>query len=429
MAASQQVYVDVARLSVGLFIHLDLGWMDHPFSLNSFKIRSQEQIDTLRSLGVKQVRYCPEKSDPEARQIAEHGLPPAPPLSVTPSQNSPVAVDAPLQRHRALLAQQRASLQQCERKFGDAAKAIRLLYKQAHAQPDAARLQATAVIDGFLGDILSERESAIRLLSEKAGDESSLHALNVTVVSLLLGKIAGLSQTDMLELGIGALLHDIGKMDLPDRLRWQDEQSSAAERQLYQQHVAHGVELGKRMGLSPAALLVIAQHHELADGSGYPRHLHNDKLSVPSRIVTLVNRYDNLCNPANPVQAMTPHEALSLLFVQMKARFDKAILALFIRMMGVYPPGSSVQLNDGRYAMVTSVNSSRPLKPSVLVYDPQIAKEEALLLNLESDPALCIKNSLKPAQLPRAVLDYLSPRKRMCYFFERAIDAIEEPAA
>ncbi len=129
MAASQQVYVDVARLSVGLFIHLDLGWMDHPFSLNSFKIRSQEQIDTLRSLGVKQVRYCPEKSDPEARQIAEHGLPPAPPLSVTPSQNSPVAVDAPLQRHRALLAQQRASLQQCERKFGDAAKAIRLLYK------------------------------------------------------------------------------------------------------------------------------------------------------------------------------------------------------------------------------------------------------------------------------------------------------------
>ena len=425
MAASQTAYVDVARLSVGLFIHLDLGWMDHPFSLNSFKIRSQDQIDTLRSLGVKQVRYCPEKSDPEARRIAEHGLSPQ------PAAAPPAAVaDDPLLQRRALLALQRASLQQCERKFGDAAKVIRQLYKQAHAQPDATRVQATAVIDGFLGDILGERETAIRLLSEKAGDESSLHALNVTVVSLLLGKIAGLSQPDMLELGVGALLHDVGKMELPDRLRWQDEQSSAAERQLYQQHVMHGVELGKKMGLSPAALLIVAQHHELADGSGYPRRLLNDKLSVPSRIVALVNRYDNLCNPANPVQAMTPHEALSLLFVQMKARFDKAILALFIRMMGVYPPGSSVQLSDGRYALVASVNSARPLKPSVLVYDTRIPKEEALLLNLESDPALCIKNSLKPVQLPRAVLDYLSPRKRMCYFFERAIDAIdtiEEP--
>ena len=248
----------------------------------------------------------------------------------------------------------------------------------------------------------------------------------MTVVSLLLGKIAGLSSNDMRELGVGALLHDLGKLDLPDRLRWQDEQSSPSERQVYQQHVSYGVELGKKMGLSPAAILVIAQHHELADGSGYPLHLGNEKLSNASRIVALVNRYDNLCNPANPAQALTPHEALSMLFVQMKSRFDKAILALFIRMMGVYPPGSSVQLSDGRYAIVASVNSARPLKPKVVVYDPQIPKEDALLLDLETMPDLGIKNSLKPIQLPRAVHDYLSPRKRLCYFFERARDLVEE---
>lgn len=426
MAERQHFYVDVAQLRTGLFIHLDTGWMDHPFSLSSFKIRSQDQIDTLRSLGLKQIRYCPEKSDDEALQGLNLAAVPAPvPSSAVLDMPAAKAKD-PLQQRRELLSLQRASLQRCERQFGEASRLFKQVYKIAHSQPVSAKDQATQLVNGFLRDITGEQETAIRLLSEKAGDESSLHALNVTVVSLLLGKSAGLNLDDMRELGIGALLHDIGKLDLPDRLRWQDEQSSPSERQLYRQHVGYGVELGKKMGLSTSAILLIAQHHEMADGSGYPSYIGNEKMSVASRIVSLVNRYDNLCNPANPVQALTPHEALSMLFVQMKSRFDKAILALFIRMMGVYPPGSSVQLTDGRYAIVASVNSARPLKPKIVVYEPQIPKEEALLLDLETMPDLGIKNSLKPLQLPRAVYDYLSPRKRLCYFFERARDLVEE---
>lgn len=426
MAERQNFYVDVALLRTGLFIHLDTGWMDHPFSLSSFKIRTQDQIDTLRSLGLKQIRYCPEKSDADALQDLKHAdLAPPAVSTATPATPTPKEKD-PLQQRREALSQQRASLQRCERQFGEASRLFKQVYKIAHSQPASAKDQATQLVNGFLSDITGEQETAIRLLSEKAGDESSLHALNVTVVSLLLGKIAGLNLNDMRELGIGALLHDIGKLDLPDRLRWQDEQSSPSERQLYQQHVSYGVELGKKMGLSSAVILLIAQHHEMADGSGYPLHIANEKMSVASRIVSLVNRYDNLCNPANPAQALTPHEALSMLFVQMKNRFDKAILALFIRMMGVYPPGSSVQLTDGRYAIVASVNSARPLKPKIVVYEPQIPKEEALLLDLETTADLGIKNSLKPLQLPRAVHDYLSPRKRLCYFFERARDLVEE---
>lgn len=426
MAERQDFYVDVALLRIGLFIHLDTGWMDHPFSLSSFKIRSQDQIDTLRSLGLRQIRCCPEKSDEDAVRALAETTPPEVLAAVAAPVASPSRERDPLQQRRELLSLQRASLQRCERQFGEASRLFKQVYKITHSQPASAKEQAMQLVNGFIQEIAGEQETAIRLLSEKAGDESSLHALNVTVVSLLLGKIAGLGTIDMRELGIAALLHDIGKLDLPDRLRWQDEQSSPSERQLYQQHVGYGVELAKKMGLSTAAILTIAQHHEMADGSGYPLHLGNEKMSVASRIVALVNRYDNLCNPANPVQALTPHEALSMLFVQMKSRFDKAILALFIRMMGVYPPGSSVQLNDGRYAIVASVNSARPLKPKVVVYEPQIPKEDALLLDLESMPELGIKNSLKPLQLPRAVYDYLSPRKRLCYFFERARDLVEE---
>ena len=92
-------------------------------------------------------------------------------------------------------------------------------------------------------------------------------------------------------------------------------------------------------------------------------------MSAAARIVALVNRYDNLCDPALPAHALTPHEALSLMFAQTRSKFDASMLNAFIRMMGVYPPGSVVQLTDDRFALVTNVNSTRPLKPRVLVYD------------------------------------------------------------
>jgi hypothetical protein len=177
------------------------------------------------------------------------------------------------------------------------------------------------------------------------------------------------------------------------------------------------------MALPPTVILAIAQHHELADGTGFPQRTKAESMGRKSHILALVNRYDNLCNPSRVASAMTPHEALSLIFAQLKSRFDPATLSAFIRMMGVYPPGSVVQLVDERYALVVSVNSSRPLKPRVLVHEAGVPKHEALILDLEHAPNLGIRRSLKPLNLPGASLDYLAPRQRICYFFERAADA------
>ena len=91
-------------------------------------------------------------------------------------------------------------------------------------------------------------------------------------------------------------------------------------------------------------------------------------------------------------------------------------------MMGVYPPGSVVQLADGRHALVLSVNSAKPLKPRVLVHDPDVPRQHARTLNLEDAPQLGIRCSLKPLQLPRAAFEYLAPRHRVSYFFERSLD-------
>jgi len=112
---------------------------------------------------------------------------------------------------------------------------------------------------------------------------------------------------------------------------------------------------------------------------------------------------------------------VAMLFAQGRSRFDATVLNAFIRMMGVYPAGSLVQLTDDRYGLVVGVNSSRPLKPRVLVHTPPRARgasADTQLMDLETLPDLGIRRSLPAAKLPPAVLASLDPRPRVTYYFE-----------
>jgi len=426
---SEAQFIDIDDVRIGTYVYVDLGWIKHPFALNSFKISSHDQIDTLIKLGVKRVRWSPEKSDPEP------GTDPGETPAIVGSDGTArqavaeaVAAEAAAlaeerRQRRDKLNAQRESLDVCEREFTTASRAYRQVIDQVGSHPESAREQVAQMVGGMVSKMLAQEETAIRLLSESVGERASQHSINVSVISLLLGKTLGLEAAQLGILGGGALLHDIGLIALPERLRWLDTQFSSAERRLYQEHVAHGVAIGTRMKLPPEEIAIIAQHHELADGRGYPRQLSGDLIAPLARIVALVNLYDNLCNPGNPSQAITPHEALALIFAQMRNQFDNKVLMPFIRMMGVYPPGSVVELSDGRMALVVSVNAARPLKPNVVVYEPRVPRDEALVEDLEQTRDLGIRRSLKPLQLPKAAFDYLSPRQRICYFFERARNA------
>lgn len=427
MEDSKSKLIDIQQLRKGMFVQLELGWMDHPFPVGSFKVSTDEQIQTLRSLGLAQIRYVPARSDVQVDTsqplpsfaAARESAPDGPESTKAPAAPRSSGPD---RTRQARLAQER-SLEICERRFFDSTRQYKKVGEQLRLNPQEARRQSEELVGSCVSELLANGESVIRLLTEVSGDRSTTHPINVMVISLLLGKALGLDEADLNDLGLVAMLHDIGKLELPDRVRSFDDQFTTAEYRMYQEHVEQGVILGQRMGLSTAVLKGISQHHEMADGSGFPMRHKLDRLDALGKIVALVNRYDNLCNPSRLAIALTPHEALSVIFAQMKARFDTSVLGAFIRMMGVYPPGSVVQLVNDRFALVVSVNSSRPLRPRVLVHDPQVPRSEALILDLEQVPELGIKRSLKAAQLPKAALDYLSPRQRICYFFERAVEA------
>ncbi len=449
--------IAVEALRVGMYIHLDGGWLSHPFALSSFRIACAEQLATLRSLGLKQVRWVPEKSEiggpPAAGPVhgaadtagaaGSRAAPPAPEPAPPPTEAEVEAA-----RRREALSAQRAAMQRCERQYGEAAQAWRAASDAVLARPEDAQRSTVALTRAMLEKMLVDGDIGVCLMGACGAERAAAHALNVAVISLLIGRSLGLPAGDMLDLGVGALLHDVGKLELPNRLRHADESFSAAEQNAYRDHVAKGVAHGRRMALSPGALSVLAQHHEHVDGSGFPQRLGAEGLSLPgrpkgehqsaqhegspmsaaARIVAIVNRYDNLCNPPLRTPALTPHEAVATLFAQGRMRFDAALLGAFIRMMGVYPAGSLVQLTDERYAMVVGVNSSRPLKPRVLVHDARVPRSEALLLNLEHAPDLGIRRSLAAAKLPLPALEYLDPRPRVAYYFEplAAVEQAEE---
>jgi HD-GYP domain-containing protein (c-di-GMP phosphodiesterase class II) len=397
--------IAVENLRVGMFIHLDGGWLSHPFPLSSFRLSSPDQIATLRSLGLARVRWAPEKSE----------LAPAATEAVAGPPPSAEEVAAGLRRQQ--LEAQREALRHCERQHAEAAGVWRQAQDSVGARPRDAARTTEALTRAMLDKMLVDSDIGIRLVAG-GGDRAAAHALNVAVVALLIGRVLGLSVGDLRDMGVGALMHDVGKLDVPDRFRHFDEHYTPAETLAYRDHVAKGVAQGQRMALAATAMSVLAQHHEHVDGSGFPLRLAGERLSMAARVVAIVNRYDNLCNPQARALALTPHEAVSTLFAQGRNRYDGAVLNAFIRLMGVYPAGSLVQLTDDRYALVVGVNSSRPLRPRVLVHDGRVPRNEALILDLERESDLGIRRSLAASKLPLQALEYLDPRPRVAYYFE-----------
>lgn len=405
--------IDVQALRVGMFVHLDVGWMAHPFPRSSFRIADEHQLETIRTLGLGHVRWCPELSEVVTlgAELDDPGVPPG----------SGVAVDA-IDPGLPLQARFEAA----------AAESAQMLALVSH-KPAESRAAGDRLVRSLLAG-MPEGDLAMRAVEQTAtGDRAASHGLNVAVVSMLMGRLFGFADDDLHELGLGALLHDAGKLSLPERVRHVDVHTTPGEAKRYREHVDHGVAAARRLALPPAALAIVAQHHESPDGAGFPYGFNADRISLGARIVAIVDRFDNLCNPARAERALTPHEAVSLMFAEERRRFDASLLNAFIKMVGVYPPGSVVQLTDDRWAMVVSVHSSRPLKPTVRVFDPAADRDASPLLDLQRAGGVGIRRSVRVHALPGEVAAWLRPARSSAWFCEPVpgaepveVDAAEE---
>ncbi len=410
--------VDIDQLRVGVFIRLEGKWFSHPFLVNSFKITKTSMIDTLREMGLKTVICEPEKSDVLPYSSLKRPETVSPPTDPNPPNDEMKRLWELKKERIAQLKKRRENYAKCEKRFEAGVGTVRNVMRNIHTGSSESIEEADLLLHELINSLTDTPESAVQLMNTELGSQDTyFHSMNVSVLSMILGREYGLDHDQLRVLGLGALFHDVGKSKVPKNILTKAEPLTPAECNFIQLHPTYGGEIVSRVPAFPKqAGDIVVHHHERFDGQGYPGKLAGNQISKLTRIVTIADIYDNHCNKPDPRDSLTPYETLSRMFALEKDAFDKELLSLFIQCLGVYAPGTIVKLSNGSVGIVMSVTRNYPLKPSIVVYDPLIPKEEALILDLRDDPSLSIERSIRPVNLESEIYEYLSPRTRITYY-------------
>lgn len=416
----------VDQLCVGLFIRLDAKGKGGLFGRRAFKIKSNDQIEELKKLGLDHVVCVSDKSDAlpiPLEEIEERAAGNAP--GPTTGTKTPVSLELlglkreTIERNK----ERRRRFAKCEKRYDKTMGNVVGVLKKAAKPSEQGLLAAEQVVGSLVDGFLSEMDVVVNLITSKPTEEAkNYHALNVTVLSMMLGKTANLDKKAMHDLGMGALFHDVGKGRVPIQRfsKGGTATMNKVVRQYYREHPKIGAEMVSAFPRFPSeSLKVVLQHHEAFNGRGFPAGLSGDEISLPARIVAVADAYDTLCNKQDETGRVTPHEALRVLY-RREGVLDKGLLAAFIKNIGVYPPGSLVELSNGLVGMVVSTNPEDSFRPSVLVHHPDVPKKEALVIDLTIEQDLEVARHVREEELPREVISYLSPVRRFNYYVDNA---------
>ena len=356
--------IPVADLRIGMYVNgLDRSWLSTPFWSHSFHIRSQRELESLREL-CRHVYIDPQLGQSERPEKT------APAQAANPAER---AATKPRGR-RAAQPSARPRATPLEEELGVA----RTLHREAHSVLEQvledARLghsvdsrRARSSVKNLVGSVMRNADALICLTRIKERDRyTSLHSVNVCIFSLAFGRHLGLSQEELTELGMGALLHDVGKTRVPLEILNKPGRLTDAEFTEMKRHPTLGYEmLGGLEGVGERARAVAHAHHERHDGGGYPRGLRGREIGLFPRIVSIVDVYDAVTSPRVYHDPISAHHALQKLYAGREADFDRRLVDKFIQCVGIYPLGSLVELSSGEVGVVTANNHQAPTRPVV----------------------------------------------------------------
>jgi len=410
-SSTDTIAIDPSQLTEGLCVWLDMKWLDHPFLTNRVMVKTAQDIAILQSLPLAgKLFYIPSRSTAE-------------PLELGTTQ--PPALEAPdaLTLERRKLAQARRekmrhvkdAAARAERAWENAASATREALVSLARSPRASGQQLSQLSRDTAAAIAQGPQALLHLLGTKEDHGPQFHALNVMTLCLLVGHKVGLSERELTDLAMAALAHDAGKAEIPQSIL-KNGHRKKHEEDHYRLHVKHSVQLARESNaFNSTAIAMIADHHEAADGSGWPQG--KTDMSVGARILAMTNRYDRLCTPeGNGVPPLMPAEALAHMLRQEVSRYDPHLLRTLISLLGVYPPGTVVRLNDGTLALSVSPGE-QVTAPRVLLYHPDAPETEPSMLDLSKETDLKVVEAIRPTELAPEVLRWLNPQKRLAYYF------------
>jgi len=233
------------------------------------------------------------------------------------------------------------------------------------------------IVGRIVDELLSNDDILYNLTEIKTVDDYTFkHSVSVCILSIITGIGLGFDTAQLRELGLGAILHDIGKLCIPREILKKPSQLTVAEFEEIKKHTILGYELLKKSGqLNLISSYIALGHHERYDGSGYPYRLKSEEIQIYARIVAVADVYDALTSDRVYRKKLKPHEVYEYITSMGLHHFDPVVVENFVRFVTVYPEGSGVLLNTRERAIVVKHNRKMPTKPLVrIVYDEDMKR-------------------------------------------------------
>jgi HD-GYP domain-containing protein (c-di-GMP phosphodiesterase class II) len=222
----------------------------------------------------------------------------------------------------------------------------------------------------MIDELMDVKDTMVNLQDLKSNDQYTFsHSVNVCVLSLITGISMKYDEEKLRELGIGAMLHDVGKTRIPPEILNKPESLTEEEFNIVKKHTSYGYEMLKRSKvLSTYASYIALTHHERYDGEGYPLGLRGEEIHEFARIVSVADVYDAITSDRIYKKRININEAIEYLIGMGDHQFDYGIVRNFIEHITIYPPGTCVLLNEGEKAIVVDVNKKYPNRPIIRIF-------------------------------------------------------------
>lgn len=357
--------IHVRDVRLGMYIQELCGsWMDHPFWKKSFELTDPKELYSLQTCGLHEVWINTDK-----------GLDVGADVAVVTTEESAQNIEQELQKAAQSESKPVARVSMQEevnraRKLQEKSKAaITSMFLEARMGTAINASDAEPLVDEINQSISRNPEAFLNLVRLKNKDDYTyLHSVAVCALMIALSKQLGLSDADIKDAGMAGLLHDVGKMMIPEEVLNKPGKLTDEEFEIVKAHPLRGWEvLNISKGANAVVLDVVLHHHERVDGTGYPEKISGEALTLFARMGAVCDVYDALTSNRCYKNGWEPAEALRKM-AEWKGHFDERIFHAFVKTIGIYPSGTLVKLKSGRLAVVIEQTEKSLLTPLVKAF-------------------------------------------------------------
>ncbi|MCG7897338.1 MAG: HD-GYP domain-containing protein [Candidatus Thiodiazotropha weberae] len=357
--------VKIGELRIGMYVHkLEASWIDHPFLRNQFKIKQISDISKIRKSAIKVVYIDTDKGlDIEQQPAVEQSA--ATVQAETVADRKTISSDPQNSLQEEIVKANQVRL--------EAGRVITDIMADARLGKQIETERVTPVVEDMLASIFRNQDAFLGLTRIRQMDQYTFeHSVSVSALMIAFAKKLQLDQSTIWELGVGGILHDVGKLQVPEKILNKPGRLTDQEFDVMRGHVGFGYKLiDEAESIPKRAQQVILQHHERLNGTGYPGRLSGEEISLYGKMAAIVDVYDAITSDRVYHKGKLPSLVLrQLVEWSDEGDFDAELVQRFIQCVGIYPVGSLVVLESQRLAVVVASPQKALLNPVLkVIYD------------------------------------------------------------